>query len=105
MIGTLVPADRHVSAVPTRHAQKLIPYYECQTSGTVISYLSASRAFPVSPSLSMPLFLCHGAQHCVLGLIKYLSYQQQLVLFLSILARKIVTPKLTSFEGGGSQER
>lgn len=46
------PADWHVSAVPTRRAQKLIAYYECQTSGPLISYLSASLAFP---SLSLSL--------------------------------------------------
>lgn len=46
-----VPADWHVSAVPTRRAQKLIAYYECQTSGPLISYLSAS--LPLSRSLSL----------------------------------------------------
>lgn len=91
------PADWHVSAVPTRRAQKLIAYYECQTSGPLISYLSASLTFP-SLSLSLGLFLCFRTQLCMLELIKYLSYQ--VVLFLSILACKGVAPKLTSFERG-----
>lgn len=83
------PAICHVSFVSTRLAQKLILYFDCQTSGPVISYLSSSPA--VFQYYFTGKTLCARADK-----IPELS-ATQLVLFLSIYVTRGIAPKLTSF--------
>lgn len=91
------PAVCHVSFVSTRLAQKLILYFDCQTSGPVISYLSSSPARSLSLSFAVFQYYFTGKTLCARAdKIPELS-ATQLVLFLSIYVTRGIAPKLTSF--------